>query len=156
MDVSDKEMYIHLFSWYPLSSKPGRTKTGYRGEIELRLSFSVTGSVVHGSNERSSRLGSEANTDSIEPGWLDTNDDTGVVSEVEDDILDEMLDELDAILPGHSPAQQSTENILENIPDSAGDMTVTLQFAQFLSCFFIKNHEESWSSKSFHEDDQSR
>ena len=89
----------------------------------MRLSFSVTGSLV---TERSMMGGSEVRTDSMEPGWVDSNDDTGVVSEVEDDILDEMLDELDAIMPAHSPSQQPTENILENISDRAGECDSSL------------------------------
>ena len=64
---------------------------------------------------------SEVNTDSIEPGWLDNNDDAGVVSEVEDDIIDEMLDELDAIMPENGHSQKSSENILEDISTRAGD-----------------------------------
>ena len=32
---------MHTCSWQPLTCKPGQNKPGYRGEVELRLGFSV-------------------------------------------------------------------------------------------------------------------
>ena len=82
--------YLFIFSWYQLSNKPGKSKSGPRGEIELRLGFIVAGDNVDHSDVKTL---SEVNNDSIEPRWSDNIHDV-VEDVVEDDILDEMLDEM--------------------------------------------------------------
>ena len=112
------------FSWHPLSCKPGQNKTGYRGEIELKLGFTVHSSQPTVSRDKnldesdhhktvSKHVKSELIKDRhVSNGWSDDigdNDDPGVVSEIEDD---DLLEEFGTVSPVFTPTH-SSEDILE-------------------------------------------
>ena len=42
--------YCLNYSWYPLLCKPGQNKTGYRGELEVKLGFTVRANQGGGSS----------------------------------------------------------------------------------------------------------
>ena len=115
-------------SWYPLMCKPGKNKSGYRGEIELKIGFSVNNSAASSfasavshtntltSSEKSSRRKSRI---VISDESDDGNDDPGVVSEIEDDGL---MDEFGTVTPVDTPTH-STEDILDMF-DHTGEKKV--------------------------------
>ena len=37
-------LFLSYLSWYPLACKPGQNKTEYRGELEVKLGFTVKAS----------------------------------------------------------------------------------------------------------------
>ena len=108
--------------------KPGKNKSGYRGEIELKIGFSVNNSATSSfasavshtntltSSEKSSRRKSRI---VISDESDDGNDDPGVVSEIEDDGL---LDEFGTVTPVDTPTH-STEDILDMF-DHTGEKKV--------------------------------
>ena len=105
-------------SWYPLTCKPGKNKSGYRGEIELKIGFSVNNSATssfassaHTNTLTSSEKSSKRKSRIVisDESDVEGNDDPGVVSEIEDDGL---LDEFGTVTPVDTPTH-STEDILD-------------------------------------------
>jgi len=128
LDIDDFDVYQKPKScWHPLTCKPGQNKTGYRGDLELRLGFSVNNFVQpsHYDQSHSERRKSVTQqllkTEKISH-WSDDainiNDDPGVVSEIEDD---ELLDDL--VTPVDTPSH-SSEDILEMF-DNTGSLSST-------------------------------
>ena len=102
-------LFFTSFRWYPLTCKPGKNKSGYRGDIELSIGFSVNNHHEAKSERRVSQVMSYNETQSSAniSSWSD-NDDPGVVSEIED----EMLEEIGPVTPVLTPTH-STEDILD-------------------------------------------
>ena len=103
-------LFFTSFRWYPLTCKPGKNKSGYRGDIELSIGFSVNNHHEAKSEKRVSQVMSYNETQSsANISWSDNdNDDPGVVSEIED----EMLEEIGPVTPVLTPTH-STEDILD-------------------------------------------
>ena len=106
-------LFLASFRWYPLTCKPGKNKSGYRGDIELSIGFSVNSHHEAKSERRVSQVMSYSETQSSAKisSWSDNdndNDDPGVVSEIED----EMLEEIGPVTPVLTPTH-STEDILD-------------------------------------------
>jgi len=128
LDLRDFDVYSKpKTGWYPLTCKPGKNKSGYRGEIELSIGFSVNNHPHH--EEKSERRMSQVMTYSETQisarncSWSDNdNDDPGVVSEIED----EMLEEIGPVTPVLTPTH-STEDILDMF-DKTGSLSSTSKF----------------------------
>ena len=116
--------FLASFRWYPLTCKPGKNKSGYRGDIELSIGFSVNSHHEAKSERRVSQVMSYSETQSCAKisSWSDNdNDDPGVVSEIED----EMLEEIGPVTPVLTPTH-STEDILDMF-DKTGERCVMQQ-----------------------------
>ena len=107
--------FLASFRWYPLTCKPGKNKSGYRGDIELSIGFSVNNHPHHEAKSERRMSGvmtySETQPSAGHCSWSDhdnDNDDPGVVSEIED----EMLEEIGRVTPVLTPTH-STEDILD-------------------------------------------
>ena len=119
-------LFLASFRWYPLTCKPGKNKSGYRGDIELSIGFSVNSHHEAKSERRVSQVMSYSETQSSAKisSWSDNdndNDDPGVVSEIED----EMLEEIGPVTPVLTPTH-STEDILDMF-DKTGERCVMQQ-----------------------------